>query len=66
MSSVISDRNIGFGSGRAGSPWSGVKADRLNYHKYRGLGEGAGVLYAKSGDSWFGSASNSASLFLHL
>ena len=35
--------------GRAGSPWSRVKADRLNCHKYRGLGAGAGALYAKSG-----------------
>ena len=52
--------------GRAGSPWSRVKADRLSCHKYRGLGEGEGVLSVKSGGSRFGSASNSASLFLHL
>ena len=52
--------------GRAGSPWSRVKADRLSCHKYCGLGEGEGILYVKSGGSRFGSASNSASLFLHL
>ena len=67
MSGVISDIKLWFWEGgRAGSPWSRVKADRLYCHKYRGLGAGAGALYVKSGGSRFGSASNSASLFPHL
>ena len=31
---------------QGGGPWSRVKADRLTYHKYCGLGAGAGALYA--------------------
>ena len=55
-----------WGWGTAGSPWSRVRADSLTCHKYGGLGAGAGALYAKSGESWSGSASNSASLLLLL
>ena len=52
---------LGRGVGR--ESLSRVRADRLNCLKYRGLGAGADALYAKSGGSRYGSASNSASLF---
>ena len=66
MSGVISDINFGSGKGDGRESMVKGKADRLTCHKYRGLGAGAGALYAKSGKSWSGSASSSASLFLLL
>ena len=51
MSGVISDINFGSGKGDGRESMVKGKADRLTCHKYRGLGAGAGALYAKPSES---------------